>query len=210
MKANVKNTEKNVEILAIKKVNIESEVIKLTKIDFQLIKLENKENKQLCKAINIVLNEIRISELKNKSIELDKKKIDSSKKELSEKTIYRNKLKGEFNSIFQIIKVIKEVDKVEGTKKFKCLYSKSFHVAMINTFLTENNFLQVVKNNRQFSLSIALNSIEKVESIYDTKETVLIDSLLNKGEEVNVLISAVVNNTMSIETAFSQFLELKK
>jgi hypothetical protein len=212
MKTNVKNQKNevsNVEILATKKA-ITNEVIKLTKIDLCLIKLENKENKSLCKAINTVLNEIRISDLKRKSIELDDKKAKFLKKDLSEKQIYRNKLKGEFNSIFQILKVIKEVDKSEGTKKFKSVYSKSFHVSMINVFLTENQFLQVVKNGRQFSLSIALNSIEKIESVYDTKESVLIDSLLNKGEEINALITSVVKNECTIETAFNQFLELKK
>jgi hypothetical protein len=217
MKTSTKKTENKVvtnEVITTKKATVietvTNEIIKLTKIDLCLIKLENKDNKQLCKAINVVLNEIRISDLKSKSIELDDKKAKFLKKDLSEKQVYRNKLKGEFNSIFQILKVIKEVDKSEGTKKFKSLYSKTFHVAMINVFLTENQFLQVLKNNRQFSLSIALNSIEKIESVYDTKESILIDSLLTKGEEINALITSVVKNECTIETAFNQFLELKK
>lgn len=172
--------------------------------------IKTKDGKALISLINEKMNSFRIEALINKSKDLDEKKIEKMNKKRTDKAIYKDLLKGELNSIFSVIKAIKIVDKNEKTKRFPCIYKKSFHVALLSNFLNESQFIQVAKNSRLYSIEVAINCLEKLQTLYDLNNIALFNDAFDKGKDIDGLLLNVMNNETTIEVAFNCYLELKK
>lgn len=172
--------------------------------------IKTKAGKNLISMINEKMNQFRIESLVNKSKDLDEKKAEKMNRKRSDKAIYKDLLKGELNSIFSVIKAVKVVDKNENLKRFPCIYKKSFHVALLSSFLNESQFIQVAKNGRLYSIEVAINCLEKLQALSDLNNVALFNDAFDKGKDIDGLLLNVMNNEITIETAFNCFLELKK